>query len=178
MIDEAQFLSLFGGNQGLIDDLLHFIAGEVSVARDVVARVRASYFDKTSTFCRRRTVVSLSDFQVVHERSGNGSSFADPLIQCFDGNKMVLAFVNRTGMDDYFRVPGSERRTLKQWNLVVESNRDIFAKIIAGKYERGDRSTYQGAGQTFPRVDVMLADMERCGEKLRDDVLKVQASFQ
>jgi hypothetical protein len=148
------------------------------VAGSVVVRVGASYLNKDVAFCRRRTVVSLSDFQVMHERGGNKSSLADPLIQCFDGNKMVLAFVSRTGMDDYFRVSGSERRTLKQWNLVVESNRDAFAKIIAGKYERGDRSTYQGAGQTFPRVDVILADMERCGEKLRDDVLKVQTSFQ
>ena len=92
---------------------------------------------------------------------------------------MVLAFVSRTALDDYFRVPGSERRTLRQWNLVVESNRDAFARIVTSKYERGQRSTYRSTiGQSFPRVDVTLADMEGCGEKFHDDVLKLRASFQ
>jgi hypothetical protein len=130
-------------------------------------------------FFRKESVVPLSEFQVIHERGGGGPSFGDPLIRCIDGDQVVLAFVSRTGLDDYFRVPGGERRTLKQWNLVTQSNQDALTKIIADKYERGVRTTYQDVtGQTFPRVDVTLADMERCGEKLRDDVLKIQASFQ
>jgi len=31
---------------------------------------------------------------------------------------------------------------LQQWNLVAESNRAAFEKIITAKYGRGDRSTY------------------------------------
>jgi hypothetical protein len=124
-------------------------------------------------------LMALSDFQVVHERGAAGPSFDDPLIHSFDGQQLVLAFVGRTALNDYFRVPGSERRTLQQWNLVVESNLDAFAGIIAGKYESGRRSTYRSAaGQSFPRVDVTLADMEEYGRKFSDDVLKLNASFQ
>lgn len=123
--------------------------------------------------------MTLSDFAVVHERgSDGGASFADPLIHCFDGKQLVLAFINRQALGDYFRVPGDQRRTLQQWNLVAESNRAAFEKIIAAKYERGDRSTYDAYGQSHPRLDVTLEDMQGSGEKFIDDVLKLKAEFQ
>jgi hypothetical protein len=122
--------------------------------------------------------VALSEFAVVHERgSGGGSNFDDPLIHCFDGRQLVLAFVHRIALDDYFRVPGDRPRTLKQWNLVAESNRAAFEKIIEAKYQRDERSTYDAYGQSYSRVDVTLDDMQRSGQKFTDDVLKLKAEF-
>lgn len=125
---------------------------------------------------RKEAPVTLSNFAVVHERgSGGGSNFDNPLIHCFDGKQLVLAFVTRQALDDYFRVPGGQPRTLQQWNLVVHSNRAAFEKIIAAKYGRGERSTYDAYGQSYPRVDVILEDMQGSGEKFTDDVLKLKA---
>ncbi len=96
----------------------------------------------------------------------------------FDGRQLVCSrslAVRR--LDDYFRVPGGQPRTLQQWNSVAESNRAAFEKIITAKYERGDRSTYDAYGQSYPRVDVTLEDMQRGGEKFTDDVLKLKAEF-
>lgn len=123
--------------------------------------------------------MALSEFAVLHERrSDGGLNFDDPLIHCFDGRQRVLAFVHRIALDDYFRVPGDKPRTLKQWNLVVESNRAAFEKIIEAKYQRGERSTYDARGQSYPRVDVTLDDMQRSGEKFTDSVLNLKAEFQ
>lgn len=123
--------------------------------------------------------MTLSNFAVVHERgSGGGSNFDDPLIHCFDGDQLVLAFIGRQALADYFRVPGDQRRTLQQWNLVAESNRAAFEKIIAAKYERGERSTYDAYGQSYPLVVVTLEDMQGSGETFTDDVLKLKAEFQ
>ena len=54
--------------------------------------------------------MTLSDFTVVHARGGGGSNFDDPLIYCFDGNQIVLAYIHREALDDYFRVPGDRPR--------------------------------------------------------------------
>jgi hypothetical protein len=121
--------------------------------------------------------LSLSDFTVVHQRGEGGSNFDYPLIHCFDGKQIVLAFISRQALDDYFRVPGDQRRTLQQWNLVAESNRPAFEKVIAAKYERGDRSTYEAYGHSYPSILVTLEDMERSGEKFTDDVLSLKAKF-
>lgn len=123
--------------------------------------------------------MALSEFTVVHERGSgdSGSSFDDPLIHCFDGRQLVLAFVHRIALDDYFRVPGDQPRTLKQWNLVVESNRAAFEKLIAAKYERGVYDQFKAYGRSYPCVVVTLADMERSGEKFTDEVLKMKAEF-
>jgi hypothetical protein len=43
--------------------------------------------------------MALKDFSVVHERSG--TDIDSPLVHCFDGDQMVLAFVGRTALDDY-----------------------------------------------------------------------------
>lgn len=117
--------------------------------------------------------MTLSNFEVVHERGSSGAwGFADPLIVGFDGKQPVLAFIAREALADHFGVP-YRLRTLQEWNLVVESHRAAFEKIIVAKYERGERSTYNAGGESYPRVDVTFEDIERSGEKLTDDVLKV-----
>jgi hypothetical protein len=119
--------------------------------------------------------VALSEFAVVHERGSVGRpNHDDPLIHCFDGKQLVLlVFVLRPALDDYFHVR-DQPRTLEQWNIVFESNRAAFEKIIAAKYERGEYDQLNAYGRRYPRVDVTCEDMQRCGEKFTDDVLKLK----
>jgi hypothetical protein len=119
----------------------------------------------------------LSHFTVVHERGGAAAYVDDPLVHCFDGNQTVLAYVSRQALMDHFRVPGDRRITLAQWNLVVDSNLDVFKRIIEAKYMRGDQGTYEAHGQTYPKVVVTLEDMERSGEAFTMEVLNAQAGF-
>jgi hypothetical protein len=120
--------------------------------------------------------MSLSGFTVVHARSdGEHHSVDAPLIHCFDGMRLVLAFVDRTVLADYFRLPN--RPTMRESNLMVDHNIEAFARIVKAKYEREEASVYQGFGQNFPRVDVTLEDMQRSGEKFTSDVAKAEAAF-
>ena len=64
--------------------------------------------------------------------------------------------------------------SLQQCNLLVESNLEAFKGIITAKFERGERGVYDQYGQSYPRVDVTLDDMQRCGEKLSTFVLTVK----
>ena len=53
----------------------------------------------------------------------------DPLIRCQAGEQLVLAYVSRTALMDYFHLPGDMRVTLQQWNLVVDRNLEAFQPI-------------------------------------------------
>jgi hypothetical protein len=80
----------------------------------------------------------LSDFNVVHERGDSSQLLDDPLIQCFAGDQVVLAYVSRQALMDHFRVPGDVRITLNQWSLVVDRHIDDFKPIVEGKFERDE----------------------------------------
>jgi hypothetical protein len=84
----------------------------------------------------------LSSFAVVHER-GDVASTDDPLIHCYSGRQLVLAYVARNALMDWFHVPGNVRITLAQWNLVVVSNLEAFKPIIEAKFanDEWERST-------------------------------------
>ena len=79
----------------------------------------------------------LSDFNVVHGRD-DVSALDDPLVHCFDGKQVVLAYVARQALMDYFRIAGNQAVTLRQWNLVVDRNLEAFKAIIEAKYKNGD----------------------------------------
>jgi hypothetical protein len=121
--------------------------------------------------------MALSDFAVVHARTdGEAHTIDEPLIHCFDGRQLVLAFVARTALADYFRMP--RRPTMRESNLIVDRNLEAFARIVAANYSRGQVGVYSSCGQTFPRVDITLEDIERSGEQFTADVLKLEAAFQ
>lgn len=63
-------------------------------------------------------------------------------------------------------------------NLIVDRNLDAFARIVTAKYSNGQVGVYSAYGQTFPRVDITLEDMERSCEQFTADVLKPEAAFQ
>ena len=107
----------------------------------------------------------LSMFSVVHKRGDVAPLLDDPLIHCQAGGKLVLAYVSRTALMDYFRVPGDRRITLRQWNLVVDQNLDAFERIIEGKFERDEWEVHNRLGQIYPLVRVTLEDMQRSGDQ-------------
>jgi hypothetical protein len=109
--------------------------------------------------------MELSMFSVVHKRGDAAPLLDDPLIHCQAAGKLVLAYVSRTALMDYFRIPGDRRITLQQWNLVVDRNLDAFKRIIEGKFERDEWEVHNRMGQIYPRVVVMLEDMQRSGEQ-------------
>jgi hypothetical protein len=113
---------------------------------------------------------------VVHAR-GDGEAHSDDaaLIHCFDGGQIVLSFVGRTALADYFRL--QERPTMRESNLIVEQNKEAFAGIVTAKYERGPTSQHNRFGQSYPRVDVTLDDMQRSGQNFTADVLIPDAPF-
>jgi hypothetical protein len=122
--------------------------------------------------------MQLSNFNVVHARDDASSTvLTDPLVHCHAGDQVVLAYVSRRALMDYFRVPGDRRITLGQWNLVVESNLERFKPIFEAKFECDDCEVHNAQGHSYPKLVVTLADMERSGQKFSMDVLDVDAGF-
>ena len=109
--------------------------------------------------------MKLSKFSVVHERGDTAPLLDDPLIHCQAGQQLVLAYVSRTALMDYFRIPGDMRITLQQWNLVVDRNLEAFKRIIEGKFERDEWEIEKRLGQSYPRMLITLEDMQRSGEQ-------------
>ena len=111
-----------------------------------------------------------TNFAVVHEHS---EPLNRVLIYCFDGRQMVLLFIAREVIDDYFRRSALSPRDR---NLLIDRNLQNLIPVITGKYNRGEIGTYEGfGGQEFPQVDLSLADLRQASEKLTDSVLEVAA---
>jgi hypothetical protein len=112
----------------------------------------------------------LTHFAVVHEHY---EPLDRVLIHCFDGRQMVLVFIEREAIDDYFR---SSALTPHDRNLLIDRNLRSLIPVITGKYNCGEVGTYPGfGGQQFPQVDLSLADLEQAPEKLTDSVLEMAA---
>jgi hypothetical protein len=112
----------------------------------------------------KETDVRLTSFAVVHEQPDSYCV----IVHAFDGRELVLAFISRRTLEDYFH---RDNVTGKSANLVVDRNLDAFARIISGKYERGQHRPYARAGSTLRRLDITLEDIEVSGETLTDGVL-------
>jgi len=112
----------------------------------------------------------LTNFAVVYQH-------AEPLnrvlIHCFDGRQMVLVFISREAIDDYFR---RSSLTPRDRNLLVDRNLENLIPVIAAKYDCGEVGEYAGFGtQRFPQIDLNLADLGAAPEKLTDTVLDIAA---
>jgi hypothetical protein len=121
--------------------------------------------------------MKLSEYNVVHARGDASVFLDDPLIHCQAGKQLVLAYVSRQALMDYFRVPGDVKITLEQWNLVTDRNLDAFKRIIEDKFEGDDWLPHDAAGQTYPRMLVTLEDMRRCGTEFTAEVLNLNAGY-
>jgi hypothetical protein len=122
--------------------------------------------------------MQLSSFEVAHARGDAGLIIDDPLIRCFAGDQMVLAYVSRQALMDYFRVPGDQRISLNEWNLVVDRHLDGFKPIIQQKFEGDDWDIYNSYNQSYPKIVVTLQDMQRSEYPFSMDVLNPRAGFQ
>jgi len=112
----------------------------------------------------------LTRFAVVHEH-------AEPLnrvlVHCFDDRQMVLVFISREAIDDYFH---RSSLTPRDRNLLIDRNLEALIPVIVGKYDRGEVGEYLGfGGQRFPQVELSLADLENAPDKLTDGVLEIAA---
>src|SRR5271167_349983 len=100
--------------------------------------------------------MSLTNFAVVHQHL---EPLNRVLIHCFDDRRMVLVFISREAIDDYFR-----RTALSPWdrNLLIDRNLESLIPVIVAKYDRGEIGEYIGSGgQRFPQVDLSVADLEQ-----------------
>jgi hypothetical protein len=121
--------------------------------------------------------MQLSSFAIVRERDDAALFLDDPLIHCFAGNQIiVLAFVSRAALMDYFRVPVDRRITLNEWGLVVDRHLDGFKPIIEEKFARHDWTSYKASGQSYPKMIITLQGMQRSGYRFSMDVLRFSSA--
>jgi hypothetical protein len=120
--------------------------------------------------------MKLSRFAVVQERDRASAILEDPLVHCFDDKQVVLTYVSRQALIDYFHLPRDRHITLAQWNLVVDRNLDAFKGIIQMKYANGawEVHTIPG-GQSFRKLVITLGDMQRSGQELTIDLFNLDA---
>jgi hypothetical protein len=112
----------------------------------------------------------LTNFAVLHEHS---EPLNRVLVHCFDGRQMVLVFISREAIDDYFR---RSSLTPRDRNLLIDRNLENLIPVIAAKYDCDEVGEYAGSGaQRFPQIDLNLADLEAAPEKLTATVLDIAA---
>jgi len=126
--------------------------------------------DKTKEITKATEMV-LSEFNVIHaQRDGD---FV--VLHAFHGKDMVLIFIPKIHLEDHLK---KERLSGKQANAIVARNIDTFARIISGKYERGEYRYYSREGLTLPRIDIILEDIEKSGELITDTILETDVIWQ
>ena len=106
----------------------------------------------------------LSAFEVIH----GASDFFDrgPLVQCFDGDRRVLAVITRKSLDDLF---GLRRATPKERSALVDGNNLLaFGRIISAKYKAGKVGCHPVYGTMLPLVTVTLDDIKASGERFTE----------
>ena len=74
----------------------------------------------------------LTHFAVVYEHV---EPLNRVLIHCFDDRQMVLVFISREAIDDYFRCSSL---TPRDRNLLIGRNLENLIPVIAAKYDSGE----------------------------------------
>ncbi len=91
----------------------------------------------------------LSHFAVVHEHF---EPLDRVLIHCFDDRQMVLVFISREAIDDYFR---RSSLTPRDRNPLIDRNLEHLIPVITAKYDCGELDEYAGFGaQQFLKIDL------------------------
>jgi hypothetical protein len=80
------------------------------------------------------------------------------VVQAWDGNRKVDAFIGRRVMDEWVEpvAPSGRRRSLyrKHYNELGQQNLPVIARIVGAKYGRGAPFNRQ-----HPYVDVLTSDI-------------------
>ena len=115
----------------------------------------------------------LTGLSVVHA----DSDFDGTIIHGFDGRELVLAFIARTALDDYFgwlwSLPDQKRPSLKEHHLVVDRNLVVLEPIIQEKYHRGDYSIIHRYGSSRKFIEIAYAHIPRGKIELTDNVIQM-----
>lgn len=121
----------------------------------------------------------LTSLSVVHA----DNDFDGTIIHGFDDRELVLAFVTRTALDDYFGWPWSlpdqgppapkERPSLKECRLLVDRNLSALEPIIQEKYRRGEYSILNRYGSSRKFIEITYADIPRGKVELTDSVIRM-----
>jgi hypothetical protein len=118
--------------------------------------------------------MALSGIEVDYSRP---STDDEVMLIAMDRNKRVIVFIAKRDLDGLFKLSERTRLTLRHYGLLVEANKTAFRHVITEKYERGPHGIYKGFGQEFPKVVVTLDDLQRSGEEMSAEVLKLDAKL-
>jgi hypothetical protein len=118
------------------------------------------------------TLMSLEHFTVVREHI---EPLNRVLIHCFDDRQIVLVFIAREDVDDYFHRSDLNR---EDRNLLIDRNLGLLEPIIREKYEAGEVGTYADphSRHSYPQIDLTLADLQKTAEKMTATVLDMAAA--
>ena len=116
----------------------------------------------------------LTKFTVIHTANDPGGT----IIRCFDRQKMVLAYIRREALDNYFRWPkplrDEVRPSLEECHLVVDRNLAEFARMIQEKYRRRACCELKKLGGSSRKViEITRKDVQRSGADLSDTVIDI-----
>lgn len=114
--------------------------------------------------------MALSNFSVEYQYD----NLLQVLVHAFDGNQLVLAFIDRAAIDDAW--PDRELSKADR-KLLVDRNLAAIGHLIDAKYQRGEVTNYFGpTGQRFPRIDIDSGELAGIRKRLSDTkVLDVAA---
>jgi hypothetical protein len=105
------------------------------------------------------------------------SDFDGTIIHCFNGRELVLAFVTRAGLDDYFEwpwsLPDQSRPSLREHHLVVDRNLVAIESVIQEKYRRDDYCMLHRYGSSLKFIEITHADIPREKITLTNSVIQV-----
>jgi transcriptional regulator with XRE-family HTH domain len=107
---------------------------------------------------------TLTDFQVLRYEE----DFDGVVVHCFDGQKLVIALVQRTALAESPALRAPENRTkIADWAKIIDANIGLISEVIKDKYFHNDYKMLNRYGSTHPSIEVSLADIQRSGKTFR-----------
>ncbi len=109
------------------------------------------------------STADLTAFQVLREGTGD---FDGVIVHCFDGQKLVIALILRSALEDSLNFDLEGRPTITQCADVVELNISILADLIKKKYFSGNYRMLDRYNSTYPFAELSYADIQAGGKPL------------
>ena len=124
-----------------------------------------------------KDAVRLTRFSVVHSQNEHNGT----IIHCFGGHEIVIAYVPRDALDDYFNWPKPSRDKVRpslwECHLVVDRNLSAFARIIQEKYRCREYCESLRFDPSEELIEITLEDIQRSGANLSDTVIDIARAF-
>jgi len=124
-----------------------------------------------------KNTVRLTRFSVVHTPNEHQGT----IIRCFVGHEIVIAYVPRDALDDYFNWPKPSRDEVRpplwECHLVVDRNLSAFARLIQQKYRCHEYCESLRLDRSEELIEITLDDIQRSGANLSDTVIDIARAF-